>query len=213
MLPAPALLALALLAPGASGCLGCFGRTAAQSDAAGSTTDSAPGNGTDAAGDAAPGTDAAAAPGTDAASTPGTDAAPPGVDSGTAILCPPAGPMDCSPGPGTGDASECFAGTSCWITDVQGAVTDTLAAHPEWFDYATPTGCPLILDVDGYMDYVVSGLLADGLCAIRDPNAPGEEVTVKWDNTYSENFDIVASSGCARWGPLIYTGYCTPAWW
>jgi hypothetical protein len=206
-------LALALLAPAASGCIGgCFGRTASNSDGTTPAPDSTPGF--DASGDATPGTDAISLPGIDS-SAPGTDAAAPGTDSssGIAILCPPVGPMDCSPGTGTGDASECFAGTSCWISDVQNAVTDTLAAHPEWFDYGTPTGCPLILDVDGYMDYVVSGLLAAGLCAIRDPNAPGEEVTVKWDNTYSENFDIVASNGCARWGPLIYTSYCSPAWW
>jgi len=88
-----------------------------------------------------------------------------------------------------------------------------IATYPAWFDYANPTMCPFILDVDGYMNAVVADLVGQGLCAIRDPNAPGEEVTVKTDNAFSENFDIVASSGCARYGPLIYTGYCAPAWW
>jgi len=60
---------------------------------------------------------------------------------------------------------------------------------------------------------VVADVVARGHCAIRDPNAPGEEITVKRDNGFSENFDIVASTGCARSGDAIYTGYCAPAWW
>lgn len=52
-----------------------------------------------------------------------------------------------------------------------------------------------------------------GRAGTGEPNAPNEEVTVKHDNAYAENFDIVAASGCARYGDLIYTSTCTPAWW
>jgi len=189
-----------------------------------------PGDGSPAA-DAAPGTDAAdgtdAAPGTDAfvdsgsgaddAATgtdavPGTDAAT-GTDAAFVPSCPPGGPLDCSPGSGTGAANQCFDGVSCFLSDVQGSINDVLSAHPEWFDYNNPTMCPFILDMDGYMNTVVANITARGHCAIRDPNAPNEEVTVKHDNTFSENFDIVVSNGCARYGAGIYTSYCVPAWW
>lgn len=63
------------------------------------------------------------------------------------------------------------------------------------------------------MDAVVADLGGRGLCVIRDPNAPREEVTVKYSNAFAESFDIVASNGCARTGAGIYTATCIPAWW
>lgn len=129
------------------------------------------------------------------------------------LACPPVGPLDCSPGSGTGEADQCKKTVSCYLTYVKKAVVGVINAHPEWFDYNNPNSCPFILDNSAYMDAVVAGIVAQDLCAIRDPNAPGEEVTVKHDNDFSENFDIVASNGCARYGDLIYTSYCAPAWW
>jgi hypothetical protein len=202
----PALLVLATAA--------CVGRVPLRGSDAGAGDGGGGGGGGDGGntsldGGPAGATDAGPA-GADAGpdAAPGTDAAP--IDP---LACPPVGPLDCSPGPGTGEADQCFSGTSCYITDVQGAVMDVLAAHPEWFDYMNVYMCPFILNVDGFLDSVVTDLVGRGLCAIRDPNAPGEEVTVKHDNAFTENFDLVASTGCARYGPLIYTGYCTPAWW
>ncbi len=127
-------------------------------------------------------------------------------------VCPAASaPMDCSPGTGTGEGDQCKDAPSCFVTKVQKAVVDTVASHPEWFD--TSGTCPLIKNVDGFLDNVVTLLAAQGLCVKRDPNAPNEEITLKKDNAFTENFDIVASTGCARSGPAIYTGYCAPAWW
>lgn len=156
--------------------------------------------------------DAPIAPVPDAPPPPVDALPPPPIDANT-LDCIPEGPQDCSPGPGTGEGAECFDGTSCYLMAVKAAVTGTIAAHPEWFSTDNPAGCPFILDVDAFMDAVVADLVAGGLCAIRDPNAPGEEVTVKHDNAFSENFDIVASTGCARYGDAIYTSTCAPAWW
>ena len=127
--------------------------------------------------------------------------------------CPPVGAQDCSPGPGTGEADQCTDAPSCFLSAVQGAVNGTIAAQPSWFAWDDAHSCWGILELDLFLDAVVSSLESGGLCAIRDPNAPGEEVTVKHDNAYAENFDIVASFGCARSGAGIYTGYCAPAWW
>lgn len=127
-------------------------------------------------------------------------------------VCPTAlTPMDCSKGPGTGEGDQCHDAPSCYVTRVQKAVNDTVAAHPTWFD--TSGGCPKILAVDSFLDDVVARLAAEGYCVVRDPNAPNEEISMKRDNAFTENFDIVASTGCARSGPAIYTGYCAPAWW
>lgn len=143
---------------------------------------------------------------------PETAAVDAGVDAGPHV-CKANTPQDCSPGSGTGNADQCFDGPSCYVTNVQKAVQAVIAAHPAWFDYNNQWSCPSILQVDLYMDAVVAHLVGQGVCAIRDPNAPGEEVTVKHDNAFSENFDIVASTGCARYGSAIYTGWCAPAWW
>lgn len=144
----------------------------------------------------------------DAASDAGVDVADASVHQCVFVT-----PLDCSKGSGTGSANECHDGPSCFVAKVQKAVNDTVAAHPSWFDFNNQWSCPNILMVDAFMDAVVANLVAQGYCAIRDPNAPGEEVTVKHDNAFSENFDIVASNGCARSGAAIYTGWCAPAWW
>ena len=145
------------------------------------------------------------------------DAAPPDAAPPDASIhvCPPTGTQDCSPGPGTGEGDQCFDAPSCFLANVQSAVNATLAGNPSWFDYTVdPSGCPYILEVDLFLDAVVAHLVnQSNRCAIRDPNAPYEEITVKHNNDFSENFDIVASTGCARYGAGIYTGYCTPAWW
>lgn len=137
------------------------------------------------------------------------------ADSGTGdtgpagFNCPPIGPLDCSPGPGTGEGDTCTDPGSCFLGTVQGAVNGVLAAHPEWFDQTD--GQPFVLEVEAYMDQVVADVAATGLCAIRDPNA-GDEIAVKHDNEYAENFDILTAQGYARYGDGIYTSTCAPAW-
>ncbi|MFO0553936.1 MAG: hypothetical protein U0271_36480 [Polyangiaceae bacterium] len=128
-------------------------------------------------------------------------------------VCPSTDPLECSPGPGTGEGDQCADAPSCYLAAVKSAVNGVLNDYPSWFDYNNPNNCPYILELDLFLDSVVARLESQELCAIRDPNAPGEEITVKHDNAYSENFDIVASTGCARYGDGIYTGYCAPAWW
>lgn len=129
-------------------------------------------------------------------------------------VCPVAStPQDCSPGTGTGMGDQCHDAPSCYLKTIQSAVKSILAAHPDWFDYSGPGGCPIIKNVDAFLDAVVSTVAATGLCIERDPNAPGQEVTVKRNNAFTENFALVSSAGCARYGDPIYTGFCAPAWW
>ncbi len=146
--------------------------------------------------------------------TVAVDSAVADVADASPHVCPAASaPKDCSVGPGKGTADECHDAPSCYLKTVQKAVNGLVSAHPDWFDFTGPSGCPVIKNVDQFLNAVVANVSADGLCIVRDPNAPGEEVTVKKDNAFSENFDIVSSAGCARSGDPIYTGYCAPAWW
>jgi hypothetical protein len=98
---------------------------------------------------------------------------------------------------------------SCFFPKVRDAVTQVIADHPDWFDMSS--GSPLVLKPEDYMNAVVAVVRGKGLCAIRDPNAR-TEIAVKHDNRWAESFNILASSGLARWGSGIYTATCAPAW-
>lgn len=149
---------------------------------------------------------------TDAPATTGGPVDP-GSSSGTddaAGGCPPADPLDCSPGPGSGEPDTCdLDGGSCFLPTVQASVMGVVNGHPEWIDMTN--GTPFVLEPESYMNAVVESVSAAGLCAIRDPNA-GDEIAVKHDNGYAESFDILSAEGNARWGDGIYTATCAPAW-
>ncbi|MBI5499256.1 MAG: hypothetical protein HY907_03370 [Deltaproteobacteria bacterium] len=134
------------------------------------------------------------------------------VDVDPVTMCPPPGGLDCTtPGPGTGEGDECFDGVTCYMDEVQAAVRGVISDHPEWFD--TSTGCEVVIvDAAVYRQAVVDRLNARGdVCGYADINSV-EEVVVRTNTTYSENFDILASTGCARYGGAIYTSTCAPAW-
>jgi len=137
----------------------------------------------------------------------GEDPAPEDVDGDGALSCPPPGDLDCSPGPGSGE--DCIEAESCFITAVQDAVRWVIANRPELFD--TSGTCEIVLDEAAYQQAVADRITDQGLCGFPDTNSV-EEVVVKYNNAYSENFDILASTGCARYGPAIYTSTCIPAW-
>jgi hypothetical protein len=130
-------------------------------------------------------------------------------DGGGVPACPePGAPLDCSPGPGSGRNDTCVDDPSCFLDLVQSSVTGVIADHPEWFDQST--GQPFVLEVELYMNTVVE-YVGQSECSIRDPNA-GDEIVVKHDNAFAENFDILTAEGVARWGDGIYTSKCIPAW-
>lgn len=156
-------------------------------------------------------TDASSDVAVDAAETAADVSADMAIDTSPRVCPTSSTPKDCSPGTGTGEGDQCHDAPSCWVSLVQKAVNAQISAHPDWFD--TSGSCPLILKLDSFLDGVVADLAAQGYCVKRDPNAPNEEITMKRDNAFTENFDIVASTGCARSGTAIYTGYCAPAWW
>lgn len=134
------------------------------------------------------------------------------VDSGVVIDARDgcgSGPPECDPGPGTGNADQCFDAPSCFLRAVQSAIRAVIAANPTYFDMSA--GTPRVTNEAGYMNGVVDELRRRGLCAIIDPNA-GDEIVVKHDNDLAENFDILTSDSVARSGDGIFTATCAPAW-
>lgn len=179
--------------------------TGSDSGDVGTSTTSGGSDPDDSSGPAATSTTGAIDPDTGPASTGPDDT----TGGGGVPACPgPADPLDCSPGPGSGEGDTCVDDPSCFLPLVQSSVNGVIADHPEWFDQSS--GQPFVLEVELYMDAVVERV-GQTECSIRDPNA-GDEIVVKHDNAFAENFDILTAEGFARYGNGIYTSKCIPAW-
>lgn len=126
------------------------------------------------------------------------------------VICSAQGPLDCTPGPGNG--LTCFVPQQAlFANQVNQAIEQVLAAHPDWFDYSTGFDCcPKAIQPDAYVDAVVQNVQAQNLCAIRDPN-DGDEIVVKLHNDCAENYGVITSGLVVRHPPK-YQGACAPAW-
>jgi hypothetical protein len=94
----------------------------------------------------------------------------------------------------------------------QGYVTEALArlaaASPHLFDTGDRRGALgyLILDHPAYYAGVLTQLRALGLCAVFD----GEEIAVKLNNEFSDQYKIMTSTGHVQTGPSVYRATCRP---
>jgi hypothetical protein len=77
---------------------------------------------------------------------------------------------------------------------------------------APGTKAYLVKDREAYMEGIVANLRAAGLCAERDPD-DGEQQTIriKSENDFSEDYDVLLSSGHMRRGLGAYRSSCTPS--
>jgi hypothetical protein len=119
---------------------------------------------------------------------------------------------------GNGSPSyECDRGkTSRLLGQVEAAMDRLIQQRPQIFDLEDEAGAGTraykVLDVDAYFDGVVANLVAQGLCAQRDlDDAYQQTIFVKESNEYSEEFDLILSSGYMRRGSGTYRTSCTPA--
>jgi hypothetical protein len=113
-------------------------------------------------------------------------------------------------------AASCSRGDSHLLEYVEGAIDLTVWQRPEIFDLTSDAmpgrGHYRVLDQEAYLDGVVANLRGAGLCAQRDPDDGGHErIQAKASNDYSEDFDIIASSGFIRRGGGAYRQTCTPS--
>jgi hypothetical protein len=98
---------------------------------------------------------------------------------------------------GTGLGRDCPRESPEFMDAMNGAIDKTLDEHPEFFAGG--------INVGAYMDEVVENLRRAGFCALND----GEEIAVKKNNDFSEQYDIISSGGHVL---RAYMATCRPAW-
>jgi hypothetical protein len=120
----------------------------------------------------------------------------------------------CGIGPGTGDGLEehCPRTSPSFLREVDAAIDRVVERHPHLVDLENRAGRGgyFVLNIDEFFDRVVQEI-ADGsrLCAMVDADL---EIAVKRDNTSSEQYKLMWSSGYIRRGESSYRATCTPAW-
>jgi hypothetical protein len=99
---------------------------------------------------------------------------------------------------------------SVYSDDVRAAIVEVQQQRPDLFDFTDCLGdlsCRLT-DAVSYVDKVVEAMRKRGYCAIEH-----EELAVKKDNSFNENFDIVRTppSRPGQYSQFVYKGKCEDA--
>jgi hypothetical protein len=93
---------------------------------------------------------------------------------------------------------------------IESGIDRVMREHPEYFDFNDTqpgTGFIRILNGDAYFRDLTAAINAQGVCAFYD----GEEMAVKRENTFSEQYDLFGGIGYARRGEGSYQVTCYPA--
>jgi hypothetical protein len=126
----------------------------------------------------------------------------------TPTATPPVTGATCALGKGDVDA-RCARGSARLLPDVEAAIDRAVKAHPQFFNTQEEisAGSYRVLDARGYLDAVVAELGAAGFCAAL----LGDQLQVKNGQDFSEEYDIITSSGFVRRGAGSYVKACSPA--
>src|SRR5262245_25902958 len=121
---------------------------------------------------------------------------------------PTPGTASCSLGKGDIDA-HCARTSARLLPDVDAAIDRVVRARPQLFNVQEEisAGSYRVLDGRAYLDAVVRELAAAGFCA----QLLGDQLQVKNTQDYSEEYDIITSSGFVRRGAGSYVKFCSPA--
>jgi hypothetical protein len=94
--------------------------------------------------------------------------------------------------------------------EINAAIAEVENERPELFDFDDWQGglSYRVLDRERYHAEVVTRLERMGFCAVWD----GEEVGVKNDNGFNEQYQVMTSMGYVRWGAGAYRSTCFPSW-
>jgi hypothetical protein len=159
---------------------------------------------------------ALAACGSDTPVAPGLDpsAGPTAAPTPAPTPTPWSPKVACGVGPGTGDGLEehCPRTSPSYLAEVDAAIDRVVARHPELVDLENRAGRGgyFVLNIDAFFDQVVLEIgQGSNLCATIDADL---EIAVKRDNTSSEQYKLMWSSGYIRRGESSYRATCVPAW-
>ena len=148
----------------------------------------------------------------------------------TPVTTLPTQPTPTPPSQGIGDAfnhsscplgkgdldAECGRRSQALLADVETAMDLLIQQKPQVFDlndeYSPGTRAFKVLDKEGYMNGIVANLRAAGLCSERDPDdALLQTIRVKNSADFSEDYDVLLSSGHMRRGTGAYRQTCKPS--
>ena len=155
-----------------------------------------------------------AACGSHTPAAPGPAAAPSATPTPAPAPTPYSARVACGVGPGTGDGLEehCPRTEPLFLAQVDAGINRVIDQHPELFDLGNKAGAGgyFVMDIDEFYRQVVDQIAADShLCAVVDADL---EIAVKKDNTASEQYKLMWSSGYLRRGDSSYRATCAPAW-
>jgi hypothetical protein len=153
-----------------------------------------------------------------------------GPSSSTPVTTVPATPTPTPPVSGVGDSfnhascplgkgspnAECSRKHEALLSDVETAMDLLLQQKPQIFDltneYEGGTRAYMVKDKEAYMEGLVANLRAAGLCSERDADdAEQETIRVKDSAEFSEDYDVLLSTGHMRRGTGAYRQTCTPS--
>lgn len=104
----------------------------------------------------------------------------------------------------------CGRETPRLVGPLEAAIDRVMREHPEYFnpgDTQPGTGFVRIVNPDAYFRDLTAALTTGGMCAFYD----GEEMAIKNQNTFSEQYDLFGGEGYARRGEGSYQVTCYPA--
>ena len=154
-------------------------------------------------------------------STPAASTPPTTVPQPTPTTPPPGGAGDsfnhasCPIGKGDPDAT-CERTRERLLNVYEDALTLLVQQKPAIFDLedeaAPDTKAYRVKDKEAYMEGIVANVRAAGLCAERDPDDGAQEtIRIKSENDFSEDYDVLLSSGHMRRGGGAYRASCIPS--
>jgi len=118
----------------------------------------------------------------------------------------------CRFGQGTID-TDCEKSVTLFQPDVNSAIDLLITQKPSVFDLndSPAPGIFKVVDPKGFVNGIVANLIAAGFCAQPDYDYPLERINAKNSNDFSEDFDLISSTGYLRRGSGSYRQTCTPA--
>jgi hypothetical protein len=139
-------------------------------------------------------------------SNPGTNPAPPT----TTPAPPPPTSQGCSLPPGRFNEN-CVRESPTFLGQVEAAIDAVIRSNPGYFDMRRTRGCAtcyFVADPTRYVQAVEAAVTRNGVCGHYD----GEELGVKNQNGFNDQFDILTSDLYIRRQLGSYRATCRPAW-
>jgi hypothetical protein len=130
-------------------------------------------------------------------------------------LTDPFNHASCSFGKGDINA-DCGEGRTQLLDEMEAAMDLLVKEKPQIFDleseYAPGTRAYIVKDKEAYLNGLIVNLRAAGNCAERDPDDQSlETIRAKNASDFSEEFDVLLSSGHMRRGNGMFRRTCSPS--